>query len=102
MAIINPTLSHVNTQRVGVAFTVHGTFQFADPAWVAALEYSDGVSTAKPANLKTTVGTNVFSFVHPGYVTPGKYTLTVAVPGGMSTNSNEFEVVANVTAKVDD
>ena len=93
MPITNLSITHINTQRIGVAFTVTGSFQFTYPGWSVALEYSDDTANATAANANITLGTNVFKFVHPGYTTAGTHTLTVATPNGVSAKSNPFNVV---------
>lgn len=79
------TMTPVNTQRIGVAFTVRGTIQYA------ALAYSDDGGTMGTLIPETFA----YSFVHPGFTsTATAQTLTVGVPGGVSVKSNAFKIVA--------
>lgn len=84
--ITNITVTSMNSQRVGVAFTVRGTFKIA----AGALTYADdkGVPSAIPLQ-----ETFTYSFVHPGFNATGTQTVTVGVPGGVSAKSNTFKVV---------
>lgn len=92
--IIGITIDHVNTQRVGIAFTVRGAFVLDDQISATALEYSDEVSTATVADSTVTAGEATYSFVRPGYAAPGMHTLTVSA-GGVSAKSNLFVVVVS-------
>lgn len=84
--ITNITVTPVNSQRVGVAFTVRGTFQIA----AGALTYTDdkGVPVAIPVR-----ETFTYSFVHPGFNAAGTQTITVGVPRGVWAKSNAFKVI---------
>lgn len=82
--ITNLKVATITAQRVGVAFTVSGTFQTT-----ASLIYTDDKGTSAISVPETFT----FSFVHPGYKAVGTQTLTVGVPGGVSTKSNVFKVV---------
>lgn len=90
--IIGLTLNHINTQRVGIAFTVRGEFELDDNISATSVEYSDESSTATAAAATVTAGEAVYSFVHPGYAEPGQHTLTVSA-AGVSAKSNLFVVV---------
>ena len=92
MAIVGVSIVHVNTQRVGIAFTVKGTFELDDQISATMIEYSDEVNPAQVADSTVTAGEATFSFVHPGYTEPGTHTLTVSA-GGVSAKSNLFVVV---------
>lgn len=88
------TIAHVNAQRVGVAFTVQGTFRFDGDNPIGNLQYLDDKGTAKVAGASVLAsGAYAFSFVHPGYTKVGTYTLTVGTSGGATATSNQFQVV---------
>lgn len=88
------TVNNLDTQRAGVSFTVTGTFTLTQKAWATDFESGDDKTT--PTNIAAVkIGAPEpckFSFVHPGYKTPGNYTLTVVVLGAKAT-SNKFQVV---------
>lgn len=82
--ITNLKVATITAQRVGVAFTVSGTFQIT-----ASLIYTDDKGTSAISVPETFT----FSFVRPGYKVVGTQTLTVGVAGGVSAKSNAFRVV---------
>lgn len=93
MAIIGVTIVHVNTQRVGIAFTVRGSFELDDLISATQIEYSDETNPATVAAATVEAGEATWSFVHSGYAEPGMHTLSVALVGGISAKSNLFVVV---------
>lgn len=86
------TLDHINAQRVGVAFTVHGTFEFERSAPVN-LQFGDDKGALKNiTNVTFKPGIFSFSYVHPGYNKAGTYTLIVGAPNGATAQTNSFIV----------
>lgn len=88
------TLAHINTQRVGVAFTIYGTYQLTtDPE---TLQVKDDNTTVS-VTTSFTPGISGFSFVHPGFHATGTYTITVLDHvTSSSVVSNQFQVVPYV------
>jgi hypothetical protein len=87
------TVDPVNTQRVGVAFTVTCSLAFSGDNPVTSLQYADGSGPMRSIYV-TAVMPDIYTldFVHPGYATPGTYQVTVGA-GGVSGISNKFKVV---------
>lgn len=91
VSVQNVTVHTVHTQRLKVPFTVRGSYEIVEASSVGPLMYSDDSGAAQPAvALAPLVGE--FSFVHPGYATPGERLLYITV-GGRVAASNAFKVL---------
>lgn len=93
MGIASIVLTHVNTQRVNIPFTVKGVFELDDSISTTEIEFSDDTNNARLASPVITAGDATFSFVHPGYPAVGTHVLTVSIATGLSVQSNPFNVV---------
>lgn len=86
------SIDKIAAQRVGTAFTVHGTFSFDRAAPAGNLQFENDKGGFSSAVVSLKPGSYAFSFTHTGYAKAGTYTLTVGAPGGATGISNSFTV----------
>ena len=89
----NWTISHINTQRIGVAFTVNISFQL--PGGAANLTFTDDKGSPQVASPVVTTRATTVSFQHPAPTKVGMHTVTLFASGDPSNSvtSNAFQVV---------